>query len=164
MNSKENLQAIGFSGFKTIQELFENSLFIPKEKGVYIVFREDKEEPTFLIKGTGGFFKKEDPNVDITILKKKWLVDESIVYIGKAGGTGKKATLHSRLVQYLKFGQGKDIGHRGGRYIWQLEDSKTLIVCWKILPNEEPRDVEYKMIQDFKSNNKGKRPFANLQD
>lgn len=42
----------------------------------------------------------------------------------------------------MSFGQGKPVGHWGGRLIWQLEDVKDLIVCWKVLEKEEPRDVE----------------------
>lgn len=62
------------------------------------------------------------------------------------------------------FGQGKPVSHWGGRLIWQLEDAKDLIVCWKVLEKEEPRNVEKEMIQEFKEQHKGKRPFANLQD
>ena len=62
------------------------------------------------------------------------------------------------------FGQGKPVGHWGGRLIWQLEDAKDLIVCWKVLEKEEPREEEKKMIQAFKKQHEGKRPFANLQD
>jgi len=29
----------------------------------------------------------------------------------------------------MKFGQGSPTGHWGGRYIWQLEDYKKLIIC-----------------------------------
>lgn len=64
----------------------------------------------------------------------------------------------------MSFGQGKPVDHWGSRLIWQLEDAKNLIVCRKVLEKEEPRDVEKGMIQEFKKQHKGKRPFANLQD
>lgn len=64
----------------------------------------------------------------------------------------------------MSFGQGKPVDHWGIRLISQLEDVKDLIVCWKVLEKEEPRDVEKELIQKFKKQHKGERPFANLQD
>ena len=75
---------------------------------------------------------------------------------------GKEATLRSRILQYLKFGQGKPVGHKGGRYIWQLSDAEELLFCWKPLPTDEPEDVESMLISEFKHQYAGKRPFANL--
>lgn len=164
MNKRKDLEVNGFVGFKTMQELMANNACVPKEKGIYVVIRESNNNPTFLIQGTGGFFKGSDPNVSIDVLKNEWVEDTDIIYIGKAGGAGSKATLFSRIGQYLKFGQGKNIGHKGGRYIWQLSDSRSLIICWKVLNNEDPKNVEYDMIQNFKQNHQGKRPFANLKD
>ena len=82
---------------------------------------------------------------------------KAIVYIGK----GK--SLKTRLSSYLRFGEGKFATHWGGRYIWQLKDSRELIVCWKTM-NEDPRVVEEKMIAKFKEEHGGRRPFANLID
>ena len=62
----------------------------------------------------------------------------------------------------MRFGSGKNVGHYGGRYIWQLADSDDLVVCWKCV--EDSRRVEAAMIAEFKKNHNGKRPFANLQD
>ena len=66
---------------------------------------------------TGEFFKGKNPNVVLDELKKNWIDDTLVVYIGKAGGGNSKATLKSRLRQYFGFGQGKSIGHWGGRLI-----------------------------------------------
>ena len=113
--------------------------------------------------GTGGFFKGKNPNVSFETLKKNWVDNAKVMYIGKAGSNNGNATLHSRLNQYLKFGQGKNIGHWGGRLIWQFKNSSDLIVCCKKLPAEEPREVEGALIQSF-IKQFGKRPFANLAD
>ena len=165
MMNRDFLQAQGFEGFKTVGELMDGTKTrIPVQMGVYVVLRESKSAPQFLTKGTGGFFKSKDPNVPLAELETNWLTGTSILYIGKAGGTGNSATLQKRLSQYLRFGQGANVGHWGGRYIWQLADSRDLVVCWKILTNEEPREVEQQMIADFKAAHAGKRPFANLMD
>ncbi len=165
MMNREFLQAHGFEGFKTMGELMDGARTqIPARKGVYVVLRESESAPRFLTEGTGGFFKGKNPNVSIAELEANWVEGTPVVYIGKAGGAGSSATLQKRIDQYLRFGQGANVGHWGGRYIWQLADSRDLIVCWKTLTNEEPREVEHKMIEDFKATHTGKRPFANLKD
>lgn len=163
--NRKYLQTQGFEGFKTMGELMDGAMTqIPAQKGVYVVLRESELAPQFLTEGTGGFFKGKNPNVPISELKANWVEGTPVVYIGKAGGAGCSATLQKRLGQYLRFGQGANIGHWGGRYIWQLADSRDLVVCWKPLTNEEPREVEHRMIADFKATHTGKRPFANLKD
>ena len=159
------LMAQGFEGFKTMGELMNGGRhFIPAQMGVYVVLRESESAPVFLTEGSGGFFKGQNPNVSIAELQANWVDNSSIVYIGKAGGIGSSATLFKRLSQYLRFGQGANIGHWGGRYIWQLADSRNLIVCWKTLTMDDPREIEHEMIAEFKSAHSGMRPFANLTD
>jgi len=51
-----------------------------------------------------------------------------------------------------------------GRYIWQLQDARELTVCWKVIGDKDPRDVEKQMIAMFKVEHGGRRPFANLKD
>ena len=165
MMNRDFLQAQGFEGFMTIGELMGGAkTLIPARMGVYVVLRESEAAPQFQSEGTGGFFKGRNPNVSLAELTDNWVEGTPVVYIGKAGGSDSSATLQKRLTQYLRFGQGANVGHWGGRYIWQLADSKDLVVCWKVLSNEDPRDVEQKMIADFKAVHGGKRPFANLKD
>ena len=90
-------------------------------------------------------------------MRDNWISNEAIVYIGK----GK--SLKTRLSSYLRFGEGEFATHWGGRYIWQLKDSRELIVCWKTM-DEDPRVVEKEMIAKFKEEHGGRRPFANLID
>lgn len=165
MKNRECFQTQGFEGFKTMGELMDGArIQISAQKGVYVVLRENESVPHFLPEGTGGFFKGKNPNISIAELKANWVEGTPVVYIGKAGGSGSSATLQKRLGQYFRFGQGASVGHWGGRYIWQLADSKDLIVCWKPLPSDDPRDVERQMIAYFKAIHGGKRPFANLMD
>ena len=151
----------GFVGFKRVGELYDDSLVIPQIKGVYLMLYTQSDNPHFLETGCGGFFKGRNPNVIIDKLKANWVSDSLVVYVGKAGGFNSAATLRSRLKQYFAFGQGKPVGHQGGRDIWQLEEPKELVVCWKPLPNDEPRVIESQIINCFVKRF-GRRPFANL--
>jgi len=152
----------GFSGFITISELqMTNCIDVPKKQGVYLILRLNTDKPRFLTKSIGGHFREQDPTVTVDVLKNNWLEKPIVVYIGKAGGSGNLATLQNRLKQYMDFGRGKKVGHKGGRYIWQLADSSDLQVCWLETPDEEPDEVETRLIKEFKDQY-GKRPFANL--
>jgi hypothetical protein len=150
----------GFRGFKTIESLWGDRTCIPKKKGVYLVL-DPIGNPDFINPGVGGFFKGRDPNVTIDVLQENHVPDSLVVYVGKAGGSQSMATLYSRLSQYLRFGQGKNAGHWGGRLIWQLRNHKNLIVCWRPTLDHEPREVERSLLQEYVSRF-GRRPFANL--
>ena len=173
MDNFKNYRNAGFEGFKTVEKLMTNVNVVPNNKGVYMVLRPSESMPNYVEQGTGGFFKRKNPNVSVQTLAENWVKDADILYIGKAGGTIKKkngttsigtVTLRERITLYMRFGQGKPVAHWGGRLIWQLEDAKALVICWKVLKNEEPREVEKQMIQAFKNMHDGRRPFANLQD
>ena len=161
--SIEKLWKYGFEGFKKISHLMETACNdVPLRKGVYLVcFSNDRFE--FLDKSVGGHFRGKDPTVGIAVLKAKWVDGTMVLYIGKAGGGNIKSTLRVRLKQYIKFGQGKNIGHKGGRYIWQLSNNRELLICWKTLSDEDPRQYEKSLIDEFKIQY-GKLPFANLQE
>ena len=100
--------------------------------------------------GSGGYLRGKNPNVPIDTLKSCWIDNTLTIYIGKAGSDRNSATLQSRLAQYARFGRGKNVCHYGGRYIWQLSGSANLEVCWKPLPNDDPRTVEHELIAAFK--------------
>ena len=152
----EKLQEAGFMGFIDIKTLKEYSGHLPREKGVYVVLRMSENDPVFLEKGSGGFFKGKNPNVSLSKLRENWIDDSQIMYIGQT-----TTSLQSRLSQYLRFGSGMAVGHYGGRYIWQLKDSDKLVFAWKTLPSTDTRAYERTMLQDF-LNTHGALPFANL--
>lgn len=160
-NNNSDFEKYGFTGFIPVEELWLDKSMIPKEKGVYLVIDPNYQKPDFLETGVGGFFKGKNPNVPISELRANIVHNSKVIYIGKAGSLTGKATLYSRLDQYLKFGQTKNIGHWGGRYIWQLRNSKKLIFCWKPTPNQDPREIEIQLLKEFISSF-DKRPFANL--
>jgi len=129
-------------------------------KGLYFVYYEGVGRPSFLEIGTGGFFKGKDPNVSISELNSRWVDDSDILYIGQTN-----RTLYERIDEYMKFGQGKAIGHVGGCLIWQIEESRKLRLRWMIWPKDskidlKPEQEEKRLLRVFK-NEYGKYPFAN---
>jgi hypothetical protein len=160
-NDINEIKHFDFAGFMKINQLFDNFNLIPDIKGVYFILYIDSVVPQFLWIGTGGQFKGRDPNISMDELRLKWVENTNVVYIGKAGGINSNATLRSRLRQYLRFGQGKNIGHWGGRYIWQMKNVDTLLICWKALPNDDPREIEIQLLCQFKEIY-GCYPYANL--
>lgn len=169
-NSLDNIKANGFLGFKKMSEVFKDKSAISKIKGVYLILYLDNTTPEFLEVGCGPalYKKKTNPNVSIEELKSNWVNDTIVINIGKAGGLNQKGvegkeTLKSRLTTYFSFGLGNDVRHYGGRLIWQLKNSKDLVVCWKPTPEQEPRKIENNLVNEFKSIY-GQRPFANLRD
>lgn len=156
-NDYDKIKEIGFIGFKKMSEMFVDSSILPKSQGVYLILNPDYKSPEFLTVGTCGHFKGKNPNLSIAELESNWVDNSKVIYIGKA------TSLKERLGDYLKFGQGRNIGHYGGRLIWQLKNSRDLIVCWKVIETETARDFEKRLIQLFKTKF-SVRPFANLVD
>lgn len=160
-NSIESLKDAGFSGFSRKRKFLSDHTLIPATRGVYMVLYTKQTPPQFLEKGSGGYFKDKNPNLPIAELENHWVDDTVVLYIGKAGKEGSSATLKTRLAQYFQFGQGENIGHFGGRLIWQLDNANELLFCWKELPEQDPREVEYSLLKEFVAKY-GKLPFANL--
>lgn len=147
----------GFEGFIPVKELRHNTITIPNTGGVYVLLRLSEASPQFLEKGSAGYFKGKDPNVSMEELAANYINGNKTLYIGKA------TSLRKRLGQLLHFGAGSAVGHWGGRYLWQLADAEDLLVAWKVITSESPREAESRMLIDFK-NSYGKLPFANLSN
>jgi hypothetical protein len=160
-NNIDDIKKGGFRGFKSVAELWVDKSSIPKIKGVYLVINPAYSKSEFLTPGVGGFFKGKDPNVSLAELESNHVENSQVVYIGKAGSTTGKATLNSRLGQYLRFGETKNVGHWGGRLIWQLKNHSELVFCWKTTPYDDPREVEKQLLNEY-IEQYGVRPFANL--
>ena len=149
------LRARGFKGFRRFQDLIDDLPAIPSDPGVYVVVAISSGRPTFLAKSVGGHFKGRDPTVAAEVLDAKWVDGAHTLSIGKANN------LRRRLREYALYGRGRPIGHQGGRYIWQIPESGSLLVAWKATPNEDPRAVEIALLAEFRSAY-GVAPFANL--
>jgi hypothetical protein len=145
----------GFVGFVKVSALRLSTNQLPDVGGVYVLVRTSNTNMHFLKVGTGGHFKGKNPNVDIETLESNVVPGSITMYIGKA------TSLRKRIGQLLRFGQGANVGHRGGRYLWQISDADDLLVAWKPTPTQDPRLVEASMLKDY-INEYGKLPFANL--
>ena len=153
-----NHNQIKLDGIESIQTIRLDLQRIPKETGIYCILLPEKFRIEFLEQGTGGAFKKRNPNVSLEELKNNWVEGTDILYIGKTDDS-----LRTRISAYLKFGDGKPIGHWGGRYIWQLANSQELLVGWKALPTEGGTGaLETQYLRQFYQEH-GKLPFANLK-
>jgi len=74
------------------------------------------------------------PNVDVWELRKRWVAESRVLYIGKAGAPTENVDLRNRIFQFSRFGQSTN-GHWAGRYIWQIVRSAELIVRWRPTPD-----------------------------
>jgi len=157
----DSLGQAGFTGFLSIQQLWKDHSPVPAQRGVYTVLNPDCNKNQFLANGVGGFFKERNPNVATALLQQKWIHNCPVVYIGQAGGNASSATLRGRIKQLLDFGKGKPVGHYGGRYLWQIAHHPELLVAWKASPDQDPREAEKELMQEFMGYY-GKLPFANL--
>lgn len=146
------LEAVGFNGWRHFRDL--PLAAVPAKRGIYVVFRESLDPPTFLARSPAGHFKGRDPTVPVATLTAKWVEGAHVMNIGMA------TILRQRLDTYRRYGDGEPVGHQGGRYIWQLADSADLLVAWKTT-DEDPADAEAKLIRAFMDEH-GALPFANL--
>ena len=152
-------------GLTKVATLKQSCSVLPKSPGVYVVLGNYPKMPEFLEKGTGPEYHnnkgtRQPMNYSVSELERKWVDDTWIVYIGKTDNT-----LYKRISDYIKFGKGKDVAHRGGRAIWQLPDSENLLIGWKII--EAPitaEQIEKEWLREFKNNHNGKFPFANWKE
>jgi len=151
----KKIKANGFKGFEKIFDIIKDSSILPNGAGVYFVIYPYRDNPEFSEKGTGGCYKGKNPNVSTKLLKCLWLRNSKVIYIGKADN------LKHRIEKYIKFGQGQNVDHYGGRLIWQIKNSDDLILCWKLTPENKPREVEKELIFEFEEHYK-RKPFANL--
>jgi len=149
------LKSEGFAGFYKVASLMQNGCAgLPEKPGVYVALNPSMEK-SFLPESVGGHFKGENPTVSLGELEQNWVDNSAVLYIGQT-----TRTLKQRVDEYMRFGKGKRVGHKGGRLIWQLANNRDLIICFRV--DDNPRALESSMLERFKVHH-GKLPFANLQ-
>lgn len=158
-----------FSFFNTFEYYRLNGRHdIPDQKGVYVVVMPNDFIVQFRPTTDGpDVYKSRNLVVAIDELEQNWVENSRILYIGMAGGESHK--LKDRIWEYVRYGYYKEdkikgrtgcTNHRGGRYIWQLESNKELLIGYTLW--EDARILESVLIKQFEVKYK-KKPFANLQ-
>lgn len=156
-----------FTKFHSIMDLRDSSdLFakIPTGGGVYLVVYENNKNLKFNNPGVAiKIWHNRIVNAGIEVLEEKWgnvKGKSNILYIGKAGANN---GLRNRINQYIKFGQGRNCAHYGGRFIWQIDEDiyfKDLFIYFKEC--DDPENKEACLLDEFiKKYNY--LPFANLR-
>lgn len=163
---KKEIDDMKLEGMALVKDLKISCDRVPEKPGIYVVLGHYSDMPDFLEKGTGPTFhikkgKSPQPmNYPVNKLEGKWVEDTWILYIGKTD-----RTLQKRITEYIRFGQGKDVPHRGGRSIWQLPDSDNLIIGWRVIDGPSfAGKAEQDLLTDFKNKHNNQLPFANLRE
>lgn len=138
----------------TLRELIgSNCQNIPEVPGVYWVLAPEGMTISF----TEKLRNKYAPLYPVKKLLNKYekCTESEVLYIGKAEGAG---GLRQRLKQYMKYGHGESRIHKGGRAIWQIEDSELLLLAYE--PCDHAENREKQLLQEYKQRN-GTYPLAN---
>lgn len=148
---RQGLVRAGFTGFVPLTTL--TTAETPAGPGVYVIVRTSTDAPGLLAERPVTT-AKQSPAYPLAVLTSLWVDGAEVIYIGKA------TSLRTRLSQYRRAGVG-GTNHNGGRSIWQLTESATLLVAWRELSADDvPRVVESQLIAAFTAHH-GARPFAN---
>ena len=138
----------------TLEELHRTKCSsLPCQPGIYRVLAPEKL-PISFIEGSDNLRAKGYP---AAILEQKYgqCTDKTVLYIGKANGRG---GLRQRVLQYVKYGWGTAVNHKGGRAIWQVKDYPLLLLEYEVCENCEQR--EHELLAAYKKEN-GTYPLAN---
>lgn len=147
------LERAGFMGWLPFPEVCDGRM-CPPTGGVYVVIYEGPHPTSFPKTSPAGRHKGKGPSVSIAELTANWVNDAEVVYIGKGD------QLRRRIIQFARFGAGKNSGHSGGRLIWQLPRPDLLKIAWMETPGRVPVEVEADLIASFRQQHR-KPPFAN---
>jgi hypothetical protein len=97
----DDLRRRGFGGFVALARLGRlEPQELPVASGVYVVVREREDEPKFLERSGGGWWKRQDPTVPVERLQREWVAGTPTLYIGKA------MSLRERIGELLRFSDG----------------------------------------------------------
>ena len=86
----------------------------------------------------------------------RWNFDTDIIFIGETG-----RTLPVRINELILHGMGKGRKHKGGQDIWLLKRDDSFLLYWKA--SEQPKKFKKELLEEFREEHNGNRPFGNKQ-
>lgn len=162
----DDLQADGFVGFVPLRA-FEKPFVMgdgPDVEGVYAVLRESAVRPIF----------REDTHrrprskvYTAAQAEAEWVDGSQTLYIGKGPlrkpRNGRRQGLAQRIKEMRAHGHDGGANHYGGKLLWQIEDTDSLLIAWKVLLEGTADVVETELIQRFMAQDEsGRTPYANI--
>jgi hypothetical protein len=150
----DHLRDLGFAGFVPLAGLGKAGRSLPAEPGVYVVLCDPTSTHGYLERSVGGSFKGQDGTVDVPTLIDAWVPGPDCLYIGQT-----TTSVRSRVASLVAYGRGAPVGHRGGRFLWQLQEHGELLIAWLVDGN--PIRAERELLDAFETRY-GRLPFANL--
>ena len=161
--SRAFLEQQGFEGFLMAGQLrHDRCEELPSVPGVYALLRETIEPPEFMTRSNAAEYRGENPTRPIDELMERWVPGAQVLYFGRACGPGVRSLIKQRVKRYMRFGQGRVVGHWGGRFVWQLRDHSSLRIAWKTLEGGDPAQFEAELQRRFREHY-GTLPFANVR-
>lgn len=164
--SRAALERLGFVGFIRVDDLRVSrpvAALVPRDAvGVYLAFRDSDRPVSFLRSSPAGQWRG-DLTLPLATLRRRWIPDSRVVYIGKADRPRPLSdnSLRKRVSAYIRFGAGSSARHSGGYPTWQLADSASLLIAWRVVePPRTPSGYEATLI-DAHRQQFGAIPFAN---
>jgi hypothetical protein len=155
--TRADLEDRGFRGFLAVSELRVHAAQIPATPGVYAYLRDSNHPPSFLERSPAGRFRGRDPTIGVDILESRWIEGCPVVYLGQT------SNVRGRLFERARFAAGQPVRAWGGRALWQLEDSRDLIVAWRLVSDSRTaRELEQSLLAAFRLQWQ-RPPFANLR-
>ncbi len=145
--TREGLAATGFDGFVPLADL--PFAPVPRGSGVYVVFRDRVDEPTFLEVSPAGRFKAKEPTVDVSSLERAWVPEAQVLYIGKAaaGATGREA-LPSGSICFVDTAPAH-LSATGAEGTSGNLKTAASWVAWRETPNADAEAAESELIDRF---------------
>jgi len=156
-----DLREQGFEGFVTFSALrADGAASVPVAPGVWVVVHEPVALPHFLPRSTAPAWRGQEPTLPPDALAARWVPHACVLYVGVAPGAGVRHLLRQQVKRFLRFGDGRNVAHWGGRAIWQLAGAGSLRVAWRVAPPDGVRAAAAGLLRAFEEHH-GMRPFAN---
>ncbi len=131
---------------------------IPANPGIYVVHVEGSAGLTF--SATAAEARHAETELQ-EFLQQKWEriqadAPTDIVYVGKG------ANLRKRVRQLARFGVGRAANHKGGEWMWQIEQIDSAQVLVQTCPAGREEAFEGELLDQFRCGH-GDWPLANRQ-